>query len=820
MLDAYPVGTHDRPLRNIGSNLDTPAALAGVPTSVLQKDQIMPKQISTGDPIFAALALPSAFLHDVVDLINRSQSLLGEIDQLDATTLPGGGTAEIESQSGQQNGGNTTCHASVINIAAFGSYDDAKVPYGGGSLAAGQTEGLTPAGVFVGILAHEIAHWGDAQLGPLYSAGVLPSYTLEQSVATEFASEGKAATSQYTAMSQIQASEAAQPIPAGMANGNVLFDVNGHPPQDSVLLQHVQSIGVGAGSHAADISYFGSQFWNVAVDGGTYLTTMWGGYGAAGARNDLGIDEARIVQYQVSENDSGTLAGCTIETSASSGQTGQPSVAALTYRIAFAAAGSQQARITDTATGAAVATVDTVVTSAGGTVQFSIVADAFTFAVIDDTVATVRGDRDTLTLGSRDSLFLTGSGNTVTGAAGNMISLSASSSAVIATQHGGGTISLDGDAATLEVLGSGAAVGLLGNSDAAVASGSTVTLAASIAGSLGGSDDIVILGAGDTLSLTGDRDTIVLSGVPSGVPSGVLSGVLAGGDGAGQSITLSGSQDRLFGGSHPAELRLTLSGAASTVVLTGGHATISGAGVGTTVFGGGSDVEYGGGDGILVMGSGAATVAGAAEGARETVFGGASGLLYQGGREYADVVGGAGSCTIRAGVGGGWYGGSIAGNNFLAATGAGTVLAAGGGGDTLVGATGGGAYLIAAAGNETLRGGNQTGESTVFLGSGADLLVAGPGGSIVDTGAGTVTLYGGGGHDHVWAGSGDGDVFVTGVGGQLEIHGFRTGADHLLSAGQAVGDAVRTGDGTLFTLSSGATIILAGVDAPPGTAFA
>ena len=755
----------------------------------------MAGQISTNDPIFAALTLPSAFLDDVVDLINRSPSLLGEIDQLDTTTLPGGGTARIESQSGQQNGGNTTYHASVINIAALVGYDDMTVPYGGGSLSAGQTEGITPAGVFVGILAHEIAHWGDAQLGPLYSAGVLPAYTLEQSVATEFASEGKAATSQYIAMSQIQATEASQPVPGGMANGHVLFDVNGHPLQDSILLQHVQSIGAGAGWQAVDVSYLGSQFCNVAVDGGTYLTTMWGGYGAAGARNDLGIDEARIVQYQVSENDAGTLAGCTIGTGASPGQAGQPTAAAWTYRIAFTATGSQQALITDTATGAAVATVDTVVTpagatSAGGAVQLSIVADGFTFAVVDDAVATVRGDRDTLTLGSHDRLIVTGNGSTVTGAAGD-------------------TIGLYGDAATLEVLGAGAAVGLFGHGDAAVASGSTVTLAGSIAGSLGGSDDVVILGAGDTLSLTGDRNTILLAGEDG-----------AGGNGAGESVTLSGSQDRLFGGAHPAELRLTLSGAASTVVLTGGHATISGAGAGTTVFGGGSDVDYGGGGGILVMGSGAATVAGAAEGARETVFGGASGLLYQGGQEYADVVGGAGSCTIRAGIGGGWYGGSIAGNNALTATGAGTVLAAGGGGDTLVGASGGGAYLIAAAGNETLRGGNQTGESVVFLGSGADLLVAGPGGSIVDTGTGTVTMYGGGGHDQVWAGSGGGDVFVAGVGGQLEIHGFRIGTDHLLGGGQAVADAARTGGGTLFTLSSGATIMLAGVDAAPGTAFA
>ncbi len=753
----------------------------------------MSATISTSDPIFAALTVPTAFLSDVVDLINRSQSLLGEIDQLDATTLPGGGTAEIRLQSGQQNGGNTYYHAATINIGALAGYDDTTLLYAGGSLVAGQTENITPAGTFVGVLAHEIAHWGDAQLGPLYSAGGLSGYSVEQAVATEFASEGKAATSQYIAMQQIQAFERGQALPAGMANGNTLFDVDGSPAQDTAMLQTVQSIALGTSPHAAEVSYLGSQFWNVPVDGGTYLTTMWGSYGAAGARDDLGISESQITRFQVSESDAGTLAGCIIQTSAASG-------ANLTYQIACAVPGSQQARITDTATGATVATVDTTVAPAG--VQLSLVADAFSFAVIAGAVASVRGNNDTLTLGGNDSLSLTGSGSTVSGAMGNTISLMAASSAVIAAA-GGGSIRLVGDAAAADMLGTGAQVGLFGNNDAATASGSIVTLADAIAGSLSGSGDTVILGAGDVLSLAGSQDTILL----------------AGGAASSESIALSGDQDRLFGGLQASDLRLTLSGATATVVLTGGHATIAGANAGTTVFGGASDVDYGGG-GILVMGSGAATVAGATAGMQQIVFGGGSGLLYQGGQGYADVVGGGGSCTIQAGGAGGWYGGSAAGNNLLVASGAGTVLDAGGNGDTLVGAAGGGSYLIAAAGNETLRGGNQTGESTVFLGSGSDRLTAGPGGSIIDTGAGTATVYGGGGHDQIWAGSGGADLFVAGSGGQLEIHGFRTGIDHLQTGGQSIAAVVQSGGGTLFTLSSGATIMLAGVDAPSGRVFA
>ena len=755
----------------------------------------MSATISTSDPIFAALSVPAAFLADVVDLINRSPSLLGEIDQLDATTIPGGGTAEIRLQSGQQNGGNTYYHAATINIGTLGSYDDMTPISSGGSLVAGQTENITPAGTFVGVLAHEIAHWGDAQLGPLYGAGGLLGYPIEQAVATEFASEGKAATSQYTAMQQIQASEKSSALPADMANGNTLFDVDGIPAQDTVMLQTVQSIALGASPHAAEVSYLGSQFWNVPVDGGSYLTTMWGGYGAAGASDDLGISEGQITRFQVSESAAGTLAGCIIQTSVASG-------ANLTYQIACAVPGSQQARITDTATGAAVATVDTVIAPAGGA-QLTVTADDFSFAVIDDAVASVQGNDDTLALGSDDSLSLTGSGSTVTGAAGNTISLAASSSAVIAAAGGGGSIRLVGDAAAVDVLGTGARIALLGNNDTATASGSIMTLADAITGSLGGSSDTVILGMQDVLSLAGSQDTILLAGSAPGS----------------ESITLSGDQDRLFGGVQASDLRLTLSGATATVVLTGGHATISGANAGTTVFGGASDVDYAGG-GILVMGSGAATVAGATAGTQQVVFGGASGLLYQGSQGYADVVGGAGTCTIQAGSAGGWYGGSAAGNNLLVASGAGTVLDAGGNGDTLVGAAGGGAYLIAAAGNETLRGGNQTGESTVFLGSGSDRLTAGPGGSIIDTGAGMATVYGGGGHDQIWAGSGGADLFVAGSGGQLEIHGFRTGTDHLQTAGQSISAALQSGGGTMFTLSSGATILLAGVDAPPGTVFA
>ena len=107
----------------------------------------MPTPITISDPILAAVAtapgVTTSFLADVVNLINRSPNLLTEINQLDATTLANGSTAEIQMQTGENNGGNTYYHAQAINIAALPSYDDTGVIYSGGSLTAGQTEDIT-----------------------------------------------------------------------------------------------------------------------------------------------------------------------------------------------------------------------------------------------------------------------------------------------------------------------------------------------------------------------------------------------------------------------------------------------------------------------------------------------------------------------------------------------------------------------------------------------------------------------------------------------------------------------------------------------------
>jgi len=775
-----------------------------------------PAPITVSDPILSAVAASldvatdsetSGFLADVVDLINRSPNLLAEIDALDATTLPGGGTAAVELQQGGE-GGSSLYHAASIDIMPMSTYDDQTLPYLGGSLAAGQAQELTPAGTFVGILAHEIAHWGDAQLGALYT-GDLPGYTIEQAVATEFASEGKAATSQYLAMSQIEASVAADPLPASLANGNVLFNVSGNPAHDTTLLQTVQSLQNQPDAYAAEVSYLGSQFWNVALPGGTYLSTMWSDYSDGGARNDLGINWSAVIGFSITEAEDGTLQGCVIRTSAGSGAS-----AALTYTITTSVPGQQQAQVTDSASGALLAEISTLIPAGSQPMQLTLQSTGFAFTVALGAQASVLGDDDILLLAGQNQLAVAGSGTTVEAAAGAALS--------------GCVVTLTEAGASLAVRGAGASLVLAGNGDSLAASASTVSLGAGLAGALQGGSDAVSLGAGATLTLAGTSDNVTGANatlVLQGSGSLTLTGdgdtlLLAGPPGGGgeDTVTLSGGGERLSADQAVASLSLALSGPAQ-VSLVAGSASVSGGSAGTTLFAGGASVDYAGGGGLLVLGSGQASVAGGAGGVREIVFGGSGTLTYQGAAEFADVIGGSGSCTISAGSGGGWYGGGTSGDNLLQATGAGTVLQAGGAGDTLVGAAGGDSYLLAAGGNETLTGGNATGTTTAYLGSGSDLFRAGSGGSAVQTGTGTATIMGGGGLDQIAGGSGGADLFVAGQGGLLDISGFRVGVDHLSTNGQAVIATMPSGGGTLFSLSSGASIMLAGVDVSAGSAF-
>ena len=262
---------------------------------------------------------------------------------------------------------------------------------------------------------------------------------------------------------------------------------------------------------------------------------------------------------------------------------------------------------------------------------------------------------------------------------------------------------------------------------------------------------------------------------------------------------INGNANHLFGGAGT----ITLNGSNNELILGANAITITGAAAATTVFGGSGALNYAAGGGTLVLG-GAATIAGAS--ANQTIF--SSGpTQYTGGTGYADVIESAGSATISAAAGGGWFEGGAAGNNVLIGSnsGLGTVLDAGGNGDRLTGGSNGGDYFVAGAGNETLTGGNLIGENYFFLGSGSDTVKL-SGTSVADTGSGFANIVSSGAAQ-IFGGTGQGDSFSA-TSGTLDIYGYRPGTDHVIAG---IASAAQTGGGIVLHLSDGALITLHGV---------
>lgn len=79
-------------------------------------------------------------------------------------------------------------------------------------------------------------------------------------------------------------------------------------------------------------------------------------------------------------------------------------------------------------------------------------------------------------------------------------------------------------------------------------------------------------------------------------------------------------------------------------------------------------------------------------------------------------------------------------------------------GDTLAGATGGITWMQAGSGNETLVGGNSTGNVTMQLGSGSDHVVLDNGAFQITTGIGNAMILAGGGQDAISIAAGGGVV--------------------------------------------------------------
>lgn len=424
--------------------------------------------INISDAIFGSVPSQTnpALMTEVVRLINESPSLVDEINALDSTPDIYGGHAMINLRSNDGEGGDTFYHAPSINISGLPDYS-ASARYYSGSFNA-LYDSATPAAAFVGVLAHEIGHWLDAGIAPISTRGMLPAYSIEQAVATEFASEGKAAYSQYVSKVQIDA--------ANGGAGTVLFHFSNSWQQDTPVLRAVSHIGdVGQAQ-----SYLGSQFWNVDVNGGTYLSNNWIGYSNAGAVNFLGIDyttvtAATVTAATVQLNDAGVLTGSTLQTTG------------LDYSFVYGSIGSETASISD----------------AGGNQLYT--------EVFGDSGATIfalaryqTGGSFAQTANADETVI--GNGNNVVDA-GNLLALQGNQDTLIGTAAAGNDSLTDGANVYFDqtVPGSTLQLVLAGGSDVVVPGEASTNLSGTaVYGTVfGGQGALDYTGAGGTLVLSG-----------------------------------------------------------------------------------------------------------------------------------------------------------------------------------------------------------------------------------------------------------------------------------------------------------------------------
>lgn len=389
---------------------------------------------------------------------------------------------------------------------------------------------------------------------------------------------------------------------------------------------------------------------------------------------------------------------------------------------------------------------------------------------------------------------------------------------------------------------------------------------------VGASSALHYVSGGNSLFYTGPA-TVDISG---GAASDVNTVALGFGSGGATSITQTGpSQMQIFGGSG----MLRYDGGNAVVVLNGrasSDAVITSTG-NNVVWGGSGTLSYvTGGASQLVLGSGAATVAGGAAGGSNGIVRGTGALSYAGVSEAETISGGSGSAravitagnssltfsggnatitlgsrfatltggeagttnSVTGGSGGFSYRGQAEAATVTGGSGSDTIFAgsgggsytAGSGGHSLLTATGGVTVLQGTASGDTLVGaasgstvmragaGNETlvggaGNASFVLGGGAGTVSLGGGSSTVVTGPGSSTITGGAGSAVVSIGAHDGAVAFLAGQGDATLRGFRLGTDHLLAPNQSVAATRLAGGGTVITLSGGATITLSGVDA-------
>lgn len=567
--------------------------------------------IASTDPIFGNVAATAgaAFVADVVTLINESPNLVAEINAIDALLDSAGGQATIVLTPNSQEGGGAYYRTPQISISSLVSYDDSTRPYIGGSFTADH-DGLTPAAVFVGLLAHEGGHYLDAQIAPLFAPGPLRGLSLDQAVITEFASEGKATYDQYVAKAQVDA--------ANGGAGTGYFASGGTIQQDDDQLRLVSRI---ADQGQAE-SYLGSQYWNVAVRGGTYLSTFWTQFGGQGAINYLGIDQKTITNVTEQTDDTGTLIGASIQTAGldytfSYSAQGSETVSVLNsagvqlYSEAFNATGSPVYMLTRYQSGGSFAQ--------GVNASETVVGNGNT--VTDSgTALAIQGDHNNMILVAKASTgIVTGSSNDVFdhGAAGGTRSLTVAGagdilvlgpSATTVTGGATGTEVFSGSGA-LNYAADGGTLILSGSASITGASANTIVFGGSGAFSYKGAtayDDVIASSGSATISAGagggwyegGSNGHNLITGSNSGLGTVLAAGgngdTIQGGSSGGDYFLAGTGNETLLGGNAVGTQTMFL-GSGSDVVLTGAAASIIDTGTGSaTINDFGSAIVYGG----------------------------------------------------------------------------------------------------------------------------------------------------------------------------------------------------------------------------------
>ena len=203
----------------------------------------------------------------------------------------------------------------------------------------------------------------------------------------------------------------------------------------------------------------------------------------------------------------------------------------------------------------------------------SLGSDSLNF--LNNTIATVSGDGDSISLNASDAITVTGTDDSVTilGSGDSVFSDSGSTtlySETSATVDGGdNTIVLDGND-TLVVTGSGDNVTIEGTRDNVTISSGIVTMLNDTSASVNGSDNAVVLYTGDTLADTASDDGVTIEGTGDSVT--ISSGTMTMANDSSATISGTGNAILLY-----TDDTLTVAGSSDDVTIegTGDSVTVS-----------------------------------------------------------------------------------------------------------------------------------------------------------------------------------------------------------------------------------------------------